>query len=69
LMTGSTLPRLQTRDIEKLSIPVPCPGQQNAICKEAQKRELQAKRLREEAQRELEKAKAEIEAILLGDAT
>ncbi|WP_229583577.1 hypothetical protein [Paracoccus sp. S-4012] len=66
LMTGNTLPRLQTRDIEKLLIPVPSEEHQLAICQEARSREAKAMQLQQQANAELERAKAEIEAILLG---
>jgi restriction endonuclease S subunit len=68
LMTGNTLPRLQTRDIERLMIPIPPNEVQRRICAEARSRESAANVLRQEANAELESAKLEIEAILLGDA-
>lgn len=68
LMTGNTLPRLQTRDIERLLVPMPTETHQLAICQEAKRRENKARQLQREAGAELERAKAEIEAILLGDA-
>jgi restriction endonuclease S subunit len=66
-MTGNTLPRLQTRDIEKILIPLPDPDHQTSICQEAKNREEKAKHLREEANAELERAKAKTETILLGE--
>jgi restriction endonuclease S subunit len=68
LMTGNTLPRLQTRDIERLMIPIPPNEVQRRICAEARSREKAANALRQEANAGLESAKREIEAILLGDA-
>jgi hypothetical protein len=68
LMTGNTLPRLQTRDIEKLLIAVPSAEQQLAICNEAKMREVKARQLYHEANRILDCAKRKIEATLLGEA-
>ena len=68
LMTGNTLPRLQTRDIERLLIPLPNEPHQLAICQAAKIRENKARQLQREADAELDRAKADIEAILLGDA-
>lgn len=68
LMTGNTLPRLQTRDIERLLIPLPTWPHQVSICEEATRRENKARQLQQQANAELEKAKAQIEAILLGEA-
>ena len=67
-MTGYTLPRLQTRDIERLLIPLPTETHQIAIYQEANNWESKARQLQREADAELERAKTDIEAILLGDA-
>lgn len=68
LMTGNTLPRLQTRDIELLPIPIPDQAVQNRIIAFAAQAQKDAAGLTEAAATELETAKREIEAILLGDA-
>jgi len=68
LMSGNTLPRLQTEDIEGLLIPeVDDTLQENIIC-EAERRMAEAERLCQQAEIELEAAKRRIEAMLLGDA-
>lgn len=68
LMTGNTLPRLQTRDIEQLPIPLPDQATQNRIVAFAAKAQADAATLTQSATAELETAKREIEAILLGEA-
>jgi hypothetical protein len=68
LMTGNTLPRLQTRDIERLPIPLPDDDVQDRIVAFAAEAQAGAAKLKESANAELEAAKHEIEAILLGDA-
>lgn len=69
LMSGNTLPRLQTEDIEGLLIPeVDDALQENIIC-EAERRMTEAERLRQQAEIELEDAKLRIEAMLLGEVT
>lgn len=54
--------------LRKLTIPVPEPDQQRAIANEVGSIYAQANELRRMANAELERAKAEIEAILLGEA-
>lgn len=68
LMTGNTLPRLQTRDIEQLPIPLPDEAVQNRIVAFASNAQADAAKLKQLAAAELENAKREIEAILLGEA-
>ena len=68
LMTGNTLPRLQTRDVEQLPIPLPAKEVQDRIVEFAAKAKVEAERLNKTATTELEAAKSEIEAILLGEA-
>lgn len=68
LMTGNTLPRLQTGDIESLSIPIPPVEVQNEIADQVDKIYAEAKRLREEGDAILANAKAEVEKMILGDA-
>lgn len=69
LMTGNTLPRLQTSDIERLPIPVPPPEVQKRICKKVNVIRDKSRQFREEARADLEKAKTEIEAMILGKET
>ena len=68
-MSGNTLPRLQTEDIENLLIPEVDEVLQGEICAEAERRMIEADRLRQKAELELEKAKRRIEAMLLGEVT
>ncbi len=69
LMTGNTHPRLQTNDIERLPIPVPPSDVQSKICKQINIIRNKARRLRKQARADLEKAKRDIEALLLGKET
>lgn len=66
LMTGNTLPRLQMNDIERLLIPVPSSIKQKRICDRINEIRSQARVLREQARLDLEAAKGEIEALILG---
>lgn len=68
LMSGNTLPRLQTEDIEGLLIPEVDDALQEKIIGEAQRRMTDAEYLRQQAETELETAKRRIEAMLLGEA-
>ncbi len=68
LMSGNTLPRLQTDDIETLLIPEVDDQLQQRIVAEAVRRMAAAERLRVDAEMELEAAKRRIEAMLLGEA-
>lgn len=67
LMTGNTLPRLQTADVENLLIPVPSPEIQSEISNEVMFRIEKAELLQQEAQEILEKAEIEVEKIIMGD--
>lgn len=69
LMSGNTLPRLQTEDIEDLLIPEVDAALQVRICAEAERRMTEADQLRQKAESELEKAKRRIEAMLVGEVT
>ncbi len=69
LMSGNTLPRLQTEDIEGLLIPVVDSVLQEKIVGEANRRMIEAERLRSKAESELNSAKRRIEAMLLGEVT
>lgn len=66
LMTGNTLPRLQMSDIEALPIPVPPLPIQRKVCTQISEIQSKARALREMARADLEKAKRDIEALILG---
>lgn len=68
LMSGNTLPRLQTEDIETLLIPEVDDLVQQRIIGKAEHWMAKAEQLRQQAETELEFAKRRIEAMLLGDA-
>ncbi len=67
LMSGNTLPRLQTEDIENLLIPLPPLEIQNEIAAHIQNVREKAKRLETQAKAEIEQAKTEVERIILGE--
>lgn len=67
LMSGNTLPRLQTEDIEALLVPEVDALLQKRIVDEASQRMVEAEKLRAEAEAELETAKRRIETMLLGE--
>ena len=67
LMSGNTLPRLQTEDIQTLLIPEVDDLVQQRIVGKAENWMAEAERLRSKAQTELEAAKRRIEAMLLGE--
>jgi restriction endonuclease S subunit len=67
LMTGNTLPRLQTADIENLLIPVPSSEVQSEISNEVKSRMDKAELLQQEARELLENAKIKVERIIMGD--
>lgn len=67
LMSGNTLPRLQTEDIKTLLIPEVDDLVQQRIIGKAEHWMAEAERLRAEAKTELEAAKRRIEAMLLGE--
>lgn len=66
LMTGNTLPRLQMSDIEKLPIPVPPLPVQEKLGAIINTLKIEVRTLRYQANSELENAKREIEALILG---
>ena len=68
LMTGNTLPRLQTRDVEQLPIPLPDNEVQSRIITFAAQAQVEAAKLTATADDELQTANLKIEAILLGEA-
>ena len=65
LKKGGVIPRIDIRDIENFDIPIPPKSVQDKIAKEAKKRLDKAHKLKEEGNRGFEKAKLEIEDILL----
>jgi hypothetical protein len=67
LMSGNTLPRLQTEDIESLLIPQVDYVLQKQIVDEAHQRMAEAEKLLIDAEKELDASKRQIEAILLGE--
>ncbi|MDX9966791.1 MAG: restriction endonuclease subunit S [Sulfuricurvum sp.] len=67
LMTGNTLPRLQTEDILNLMISIPPLEKQYEIADHIGSLRAKAKRLREEAAQQFEAAKAEVEKMVLGN--
>ena len=65
LMTGNTLPRLQTQDVQNLLIPLPPFDVQEKIADEVMRRQSEAAKLRQEADAIVEEAKRKVERILL----
>jgi hypothetical protein len=66
LMSGNTLPRLQTDDIENLLVPIVDQQLQERIVLESRKRGNDAEALFKQAEAELDQSKRQIEAMLLG---
>ena len=67
LMTGNTLPRLQTQDVQRLLILLPPIEVQNEIATEVKRRFRKAAELRQKAVEEWETAKRQFEAQLLNE--
>lgn len=67
LMTGNTLPRLQTSDVENLLIPLPDETVQKSIGEEVRDIQKQVNQIREEANQTVSQAKQEVERMILGD--
>lgn len=67
LMSGNTLPRLQTEDIEDLLVPIVDSETQERVVTEAIRKNAEAERLFKQAEADLDHAKCQIEAMLLGD--
>jgi type I restriction enzyme M protein len=67
LMTGNTLPRLQTEDINNLILPLVPIQKQNEIVKHVSHIRSQAQQLQTEAAQILADAKAEVEHMILGE--
>lgn len=66
LMTGNTLPRLQTTDIENLIIPYPDMVVQETIVDYVNELQKKARLLKDDGNRLLENAKIKIENIIIG---
>lgn len=67
LMTGNTLPRLQTLEVKELLIPVPPIAIQIQLADKIEAIRLETQKLRLAALQEIESAKQEIERIILGE--
>ena len=67
MMTGNTHPRLANDDVADLLVPIPEPTTQRSIVQDIRRRRDEARKLRHEADKEWEGAKARFEADLLGD--
>lgn len=67
LMTGNTLPRLQSSDIAHILIPNPPLEKQKKIVKHIQQIRNQAKQLKNEADMILQETKQKIEKMILGE--
>lgn len=66
LMTGNTLPRLQTTDVDELVIPNPDVSKQVEIVKYIYGIKDKAKQLQKEGDALLEEAKQKIEKMIIG---
>lgn len=66
LMTGNTLPRLQSSDIANIQIPAPSPSKQREIVDHISAIRAEAKALEQEANSILEQAKKKVEELILG---
>lgn len=65
MQQGAGQPHVYSRDLSKLNIPLPPLSVQNKIADEVKKRKRKAETLQKEAKEELEKAKSEVEKIIL----
>jgi hypothetical protein len=68
MMTGNTHPRLANDDVVNLVVPIPDGKIQAQVAAEMARRRVEARRLRAEADRVWDQAKADFEAALLGPA-
>ena len=66
MQQGAGQPHVYSRDLSNLKIPLPPLAVQNKIAEEVKKRMQKAESLQKEAKEELEKAKLEVERIILG---
>lgn len=67
MQQGAGQPHVYSRDLSKLKIPLPPLSVQNKIAEEVKRRMQKAEQLQKEAKEELEKAKAEVEKIILDE--
>lgn len=67
LMTGNTLPRLQTSDVENLLLPLPNGAVQKSIGEGVRNVQKQVNQIREEANQTVIQAKQQVERMILGD--
>ena len=67
MMTGNTHPRISNEDVKNLCIPIPAIAVQRDIVKEVNSRRNNARRLRQEAEKEWVEAKTQFEKELLGE--
>ena len=67
MMTGNTHPRISNDDVQNLYIPVPDITVQKQIVYELQKRRMEARRLKIEAEQEWQQARIQFEKELLGE--
>ena len=66
ILTGNTLPRLQTTDVDNLILPIPDVAIQEEIVKHVYTIKDQVKQLQQEGDALLEKAKQEVEKMIIG---
>ena len=66
--SGGNYPAITPSELKRIEIPLPDRDTQEAIVREVEARKNEAMKLRHDAEADLEKTKAEIEAILLGEA-
>jgi restriction endonuclease S subunit len=64
--SGGNYPAITEEELKRILIPVPDEKTQSEIVDELRSRRMEARRLREEAAREWDEAKANFEARLLG---
>ena len=67
MMTGNTHPRISNDDVKNLYIPIPSMPVQRQIEEELQKRRMEARALKLQAEKEWAEAKAQFEKELLGE--
>ena len=67
MMTGNTHPRISNDDVKNLYIPIPSLPVQRQIEEELQKRRMEARALKLQAEKEWAEAKAQFEKELLGE--
>ena len=65
LMTGNTLPRLQTRDVQRLPLLLPSMKVQNEIAEKVKQYLIKAEELKQQAGSMVDAAKSEVERVML----